>query len=102
MGVDTFLLFGCDDPSLLPQSLKLGSLIRVYRFFGKKLSKGGDSDLLFGYDELPQSTLQPILSLVGFFGRQTGIYVLELHNTSGKLQPESQVLVHRFLFVYPD
>ena len=23
-------------------------------------------------------------------------------NTSGKLQPESQVLVHRCLFVYPD
>ena len=49
--VDTFLLFGCDDPSLLPQSLKLGSLIRVYRFFGKELSKGGDSDLLFGCDD---------------------------------------------------
>ena len=25
---------------------------------------------------------------------------LELRNTSGKLQPKSQVLVHRFLFVY--
>ena len=39
---------------------------------------GGDNDLLFGYDDpglLPQSTLQPILSLVGFFGRQAGIYV---------------------------
>ena len=47
-GVDTFLLFGCDDP-ILPQSLKLGSLIRVYRFFGKRLSKGGDNDLLLGY-----------------------------------------------------
>ena len=33
-------------------------------------------------------------------GSKSG-WVLELRNTSGKLQPESQVLVHRFLFVYP-
>ena len=48
-----------DDPSLLPQSLKLGSLVRVYRFFGKKLSKGGDS----------------VDSMVGYFGGQMGICV---------------------------
>ena len=28
--------------------------------------------------------------------------MLELRDNSGKLQPESQVLVHRFLFVYPN
>ena len=45
-------------PCLWPQSLKLGSLVRVYRFFRKKLGRGGGGSPIrvYGPRLLPQST----------------------------------------------